>query len=159
MWTKNLYQGKYLQWCANEVKYITSYDNDLDTFTETTYQNGDATMIMINISNIATYARQNNSSQVGYAYEDGDRLRLIADRDINYFNGLFDTEVLSYRTGGWLLIQNRVSLSEIKSGTFFEVYNNRPVTEDKLFFECGQPIKIINGAYENDTVVFDSGDT
>lgn len=159
MWTKNLFQGKYLQWCANEVKYITSYDNDLDTFIETTYQNGDATMIMINISNIATYARQNNSSQVGYAYEDGDRLRLIADRDINYFNGLFDTEVLSYRTGGWLIIQNQVSLGEIKSGTFFEVYNNRPVTEDKLFFECGQPIKIINGAYENNTVVFDSGDT
>jgi hypothetical protein len=159
MWTKNLFQGKYLQWCANEVKYITSYDNDLDTFTETSFQNGDATMIMINISNIATYARQNNSSQVGYAYEDGDRLRLIADRDINYFNGLFDTEVLSYRTGGWLIIQNQVSLGEIKSGTFFEVYNNRPVTEDKLFFECGQPIKIINGAYENNTVVFDSGDT
>jgi hypothetical protein len=159
MWTKNLYQGKYLQWCANEVKYITSYDNDLDTFIETTYQNGDATMIMINISNIATYARQNNNSQVGYSYEDGDRLRLIADRDINYFNGLFDTEVFGYKTGGWLLIQNRVSLSEIKSGTFFEVYNNRPVTEDKLFFECGQPIKIINGAYENNTVEFDSGDT
>lgn len=159
MWTKNLYQGKYLQWCANEVKYITSYDNDLDTFIETTYQNGDATMIMINISNIATYARQNNNSQVGYAYEDGDRLRLIADRDINYFNGLFDTEVFGYKTGGWLLIQNRVSLSEIKSGTFFEVYNNRPVTEDKLFFECGQTIKITNGAYENNTVVFDSGDT
>jgi hypothetical protein len=159
MWTKNLYQGKYLQWCANEVKYITSYDNDLDTFIETTYQNGDATMIMINISNIATYARQNNNSQVGYSYEDGDRLRLIADRDINYFNGLFDTEVFGYKTGGWLLIQNRVSLSEIKSGTFFEVYNNRPVTEDKLFFECGQTIKITNGAYENDTVVFDSGDT
>lgn len=159
MWTKNLFQGKYLQWCANEVKYIASYDNDLDTFIETSYQNGDATMIMINISNIATYARQNNSSQVGYAYEDGDRLRLIADRDINYFNGLFDTEVLSYRTGGWLIIQNQVSLGEIKSGTFFEVYNNRPVTEDKLFFECGQPIKITNGAYENDTVVFDSGDT
>ena len=159
MWTKNLYQGKYLQWCANEVKYITSYDNNLDTFIETTYQNGDATMIMINISNIATYARQNNNSQVGYAYEDGDRLRLIADRDINYFNGLFDTEVFGYKTGGWLLIQNRVSLSEIKSGTFFEVYNNRPVTEDKLFFECGQTIKITNGAYENNTVVFDSGDT
>lgn len=159
MWTKNLYQGKYLQWCANEVKYITSYDNDLDTFIETSYQNGDATMIMINISNIATYARQNNNSQVGYAYEDGDRLRLIADRDINYFNGLFDTEVFGYKTGGWLLIQNRVSLSEIKSGTFFEVYNNRPVTEDKLFFECGQTIKITNGAYENNTVVFDSGDT
>ena len=159
MWTKNLYQGKYLQWCANEVKYITSYDNDLDTFTETSFQNGDATMIMINISNIATYARQNNNSQVGYAYEDGDRLRLIADRDINYFNGLFDTEVFGYKTGGWLLIQNRVSLSEIKSGTFFEVYNNRPVTEDKLFFECGQTIKITNGAYENNTVVFDSGDT
>lgn len=159
MWTKNLYQGKYLQWCANEVKYITSYDNDLDTFTETSFQNGDATMVMINVSNIATFARQNNGSQVGYAYEDGDRLRLIADRDINYFNGLFDTEVLGYKTGGWILIQNRVSLSEIKSGTFFEVYNNRPVTEDKLFFECGQPIKITNGVYENDTVVFDSGDT
>ena len=159
MWTRNLYQGKYLQWCANEVKYITSYDNDNNTFTETTFQNGDATMIMINISNIATFARQNNESQIGYSYEAGDRIRLIADRDLNYFNGLFDTEVISYVTGGWLLVSSRVSLPELKSGTLFEVYNNKPVTEDKIFYECGQPIRIINGQYETNTVTFTSGDT
>ena len=159
MWTRNLYQGRYLQWCANEIKYITSYNNTTDTYVETTYANGDATMIMISVSNIATFANYHNNSQIGYSFEAGDRVRLIANRDSIYFQGLYDTEVIDYKLGGWIVIQNQVALPEIQSGLYFEVYNNKPVTEDKIFYECGQPITITNGQYDNQQVTFDSGDT
>ena len=57
---KDNHYSKYLSWVINSVKYVSKiYQDEDNPETETSYGNGDATNIMLDISNISDYKRRN----------------------------------------------------------------------------------------------------
>jgi hypothetical protein len=162
MFPKNTIYGRYLQWVANKVTYIASLATDDTPEIQTSFQNIDATAVKISLANILDYESQNNDSQIGYQYQDGDRLRIITDRSLNYINGLNDFEITGYdSTTQEIIIKPSGYSSEIQSGSLFEIFNPKSVaTQDsQIFYECGIVIKITNGIPENYTIDITGGDT
>ncbi len=170
--TKNKNQQTYLTWDIREAKYIVTTGElttgtppvTTFTYTETTFKNGDATLILLDISNINDYAKQNFDTNVSYTWQQGDRVRLIADADKVYYQGLFDYEVISFEQPGFLVIRADFSLAEIKSGTQIQVYRPRPLTEVQVFYEFGNCYECTNpdnsnNAYSVTSGTFSGGDT
>ena len=163
--TKNQIQSKILDWRANQVKYIISYsyDNTVDPpkfqSVDTTYANGDATHVMIDLSNISAYYQNNNASQIAYSFEDGDRIRFIKDRDEVYYEGLYDKQVLSYQNSQWLIFKFESGDKEIKSGVAFEVYSIKKTTDEKLFYEMSECFPVVNGTHGPQPIEILGGDT
>lgn len=159
---KNATYGRYLQWVANEVVYISSLDTDTTPEIRTSFQNRNATAIKISIKNILDYQAQRNNSQVSYAYEIGDRIRLIADRGVSYINGLVDFEVTGYdATTQEIIIDPQGYSEEIQSGSLFEVYNSQTLNtnDGQIYYEVGERINILGGFPESYSGIFSNGDT
>lgn len=142
MRTKDNHYSKYLSWVINSVKYVSKiYQDEDNPETETSYGNGDATNIMLDISNISDYKRRNPSSLVSYEFEEGDKVRLIRDQDGTYLQGLIEYDVVAYQTtGSYLILKNDIGAPEIKAGSQIEVYNVRKLNDEKgqLFYEVGE---------------------
>lgn len=158
----NTIYGRYLQWRANEVVYLSSIATIDNPEIPTAFINGNATAIKISLKNILSYSSYNPNSQIGYQFEIGDRLRLIADRDIRYYNGLFDFEIVSYdATAQSIIVKYEGFSSEIKSGAFLEIFNPKSVATDdqQIFYECGEVIKVVNGIPQEYERTFTAGDT
>ena len=120
LWTKNINTIKILQWFINDVKYITQYDELDNTFVETTFQNKNATSVLLNIGNIVNYRNQNPLSNVGYSFDSGDRIRLISKRDNSKYE-YTDLRVVSYKPTGYLQVEINSSIQEI---SYFQIYKN-----------------------------------
>jgi len=162
MRTTNTIYGRYLQWVANQVTYVAQLATETTPEIDTSFQNRDATAIKISLSNIITFFAQNNSSQIGYNYEVGDRVRLIADRNLQYYDGLNDFEVTGYEASTQsIILKNDGFPVEIQSGCLFEIFNPKSVeTEDaQIFYEVGEVIPINNGVPASFTGTFSNGDT
>ena len=168
MRTKDNHYQKYLSWVINAVKYVSKIYEDVDNpETETLYSNGDATNIMLDISNLADYKRRNPSSNLAYEFQVGDRVRLIRDQDGVYYNGLIEYEVVSFQTtGSYLILKNDIGAPEIKAGTQIEVYHTRDLEDEKgqIFYEVGECFACTNPDRSNNdhsvtTAVFTNSDT
>lgn len=168
MRTKDNHYQKYLSWVINAVKYVSKIYEDVDNpETETLYSNGDATNIMLDISNLADYKRRNPSSSLAYEFQAGDRVRLIRDQDGVYYNGLIEYEVVSFQTtGSYLILKNDIGAPEIKAGTQIEVYHTRDLEDEKgqIFYEVGECFACTNPDRSNNdhsvtTAVFTNSDT
>lgn len=160
--TKNNIYGRYLQWVANEVTYLASVETDDVPEIQTSYLNSDATAIKISISNIVDYAARNSDSQVGYSFEEGDRIRIIADRNLNYYQGIYDFEVISYdSTTQSIIVKVSTFPFEIKSGSIFEIFNAQTINtnDGQIFYEVGEEIKVNNGIPSAYSGTFSNGDT
>ncbi len=167
MRSKNLTYGRYLQWVANEVAYLSQVATDTLPEITTDFANKDALYIKISLSNIVSYQAANNDSLVGYSYEPNDRLRLIADRSINFYQGINDFEITSYdsvlqsiivKTGGFA--------TEIQSGTLLEIFNPESVVSDldQTVYEVGEVYDCTNPGQPNNahgttSGTFTNGDT
>lgn len=141
MRTKNSIYGRYLQWNANSVTYLSAVATETTPEIATSFQNSDATAIKIGLSNIVDYSAQNPTSQIGYSFQTGDRVRIIADREIDYGTGLNDYEVVSDdATTQSIIIKNENSSVEIKSGSFVELMNVLSITDpqEQIFYEVGE---------------------
>lgn len=141
MRTKNAIYGRYLQWVANSVTYLSAVATDLTPDIETSFANSDAVAIKIQIGNIVDYSSQNPTSQIGYSFESGDRVRLIANRDIDYDSGIQDYEVVSYDlTEQSIIIKNENSSILIESGSLFEVMNAKTIAseQESIYYEVGE---------------------
>lgn len=162
MRTKNLIYGRYLQWVANQVIYLSAVETDLIPEQETTYANGDATAIKISISNIPIYASNNPDSQVGYNFQQGDRLRVVSNRQLDNVQGIFDFEITSYdETTQELIVKSDVAPFEIQSGSIIEIFNAKTIsdTSEQIFWEVGEDIAIVNGVPQQFSGTFTNGDT
>jgi len=162
MRVKNSIYGRYLQWVANQVTYLSAVATSSTPEIETSFQNSDAVAIKISISNIVNYYAQNNDSQVGYSYEPGDRIRLIENRYLENYNGLNDFEVTSYETDSQSIIVKAGQINtELQSGMLFEVFNQKSVADadEQIFYEVGETFNIVNGIPEKYSDVFTNGDT
>lgn len=168
MRTKDNHYQKYLSWVINAVRYVSKIYEDVDNpETETLYSNGDATNIMLDISNLADFKRRNPSSNLAYEFQVGDRVRLIRDQDGVYYNGLIEYEVVSFQsTGSYLILKNDIGAPEIKAGTQIEVYHTRDLEDERgqIFYEVGECFACTNpDRSDNDhsvtTEVFTNSDT
>jgi len=139
--TKNIHQSKALQYLVNDVEYITSYDDDNETFKRTSFNSGDANQVMINLDNLADAFARDNDSQIGYSYEKGDRVRLVMDETGTYFEGIIEFKAVSYKSGNWLVLKAESALPEIKTGFLIEIFNRRLLEEEKVFYETGTCFK------------------
>jgi hypothetical protein len=132
----------YLSWITNSVKYISKTFQDEDNpEIVTSYSNGDATNIMLDISNLAQYKRIYPDSNLFYEFQAGDKIRLIRKQDGTYYEGLFEYEVVSFQTtGSYLIVKNDIGAPEIKAGTQFEVFSRRNLEDEKgqIFYEVGE---------------------
>lgn len=162
MRVKNSIYGRYLQWVANQVTYLSAVATASTPDIQTSFQNADAVAIKISISNITGYYAANNDSQVGYSYIAGDRLRLIANRTLVNYSGVNDFEITSYdSTTQSIVIKPNGFPTEILSGTLMEIFNPKSVatTDEQIFYEVGEVVGITNGIPDSFSGVFTNGDT
>ena len=141
MRTKNSIYGRYLQWDINSVTYLSAIETDTTPEIQTSYLNFNAVAIKIQISNIIDYSSQNPNSQVGYSFQVGDRVRLIAKKDLSYIEGIIDYEVVSYDlTTQSLIVKNESSANEITSGMLLEIMNPLSIVdnEEQIYYEVGE---------------------
>lgn len=167
--TRNSIQQTYLTWAIKQAVYAVTADMvvilGVETFeyTETTFLNKDATLILLDISNIADYAKSNFDTNVSYTWQQGDRVRILANGQRTYYQGLYDYEVISFEQPGFLVIRADFPF-EIANGTLIQVYRPRPLTEEKLYYEfgncfpCTAPDTSAN-AYSVTSGTFTGGDT
>jgi hypothetical protein len=171
MRTDNSIYGRYLQWVANAVTYLSAVETSATPEIPTSFQNSDAVAIKISISNIVDYFSQNNDSTIGYTFEAGDRVRLIADRNlVNYSSANFpqitqnitDFKITSYdETTQSIIIKPNGFPLEIKSGTLLEIFNAKSVStsDEQIYYEVGEVVPINNGIPQSFAGVFTNGDT
>lgn len=174
MRTKDGIYGRNVQWVANKITYLSSLPNPAASVPEiqTAFQNADAIAIKIDISNMLAYDTSNPGATIGYNYQDGDRVRLIADRSlIDYSTANFpnvgnitDFEIIKDQTSG---ISGVVYVNpngfpyELQSGMLFEIFNPHTLetAETELFYEVGEVVKVNNGIPEKYSGIFTNGDT
>ncbi len=162
MRVKNSIYGRYLQWVANQVTYLSATATSSTPEIQTSFQNADAVAIKVSLSNITSYYAANNNSQVGYQYIAGDRLRLIANRSLVNYQGVTDFEITSYDTTTQsVIIKPNGFATEIQSGTLFEIFNPKSVetTDEQTYYEVGEVVGITNGVPDKLNGVFTNGDT
>lgn len=157
-----IYTTSYLQWVANQVTYLSTVATSSTPEIQTSFQNADAVAIKVSISNITSYYAANNNSLIGYTYQAGDRLRLIANRQLVNYTGVNDFEITSYDTTTQsLIIKPNGFPTEIQSGTLFEIFNPKTVATDdeQIYYEVGEYIPVIGGVPQSYSTLLTNGDT
>lgn len=160
MFTKDTFYSSFLQWVVNGAQYVSQLPNaNLNIpVINTAYQNGDAIAVMLDISNIAIYAAQNAGSTVGYTWNEGDRIRLIADRNNQLLHspsknlgqtgtmydypitGTYTPTVTTGVAPDQLIIPIPELPFEIQSGFTIEIYTpaEQEATATQILYEMGQ---------------------
>jgi len=162
MVTKNTIYGRYLQWVANSVTYLSVVETEEIPEIQTSYQNSDAVAIKISLENIVDFASTNPNSQIGYGFEEGDRLRLIANRNSDYVDGVYDFEIFKTDIAtNSVYVKPSSFIYEIQSGSLFEIYNAKTLSdnEQERYYEVGEVINVNNGVPDKYTDTFTFGDT
>jgi len=162
MRTKNSIYGRYLQFVANQVTYLSATAQGDIPEIQTSFLNADAVAIKVSLTNIIDYKSQNPDSFVSYTYQAGDRFRLIYDRSVTPINGINDFEITSYdSTTQSILLKTEGFAQPIQSGTLFEIFNPKSVaTEDEqIYYEVGEVVNVVNGIPAQFSGVFTNGDT
>lgn len=165
--TKNLIYGRYLQWIANQVTYLSAVETDTTPEIETSFANGDAVAIKVSLSNIITYQSANNDSQIGYNFQQGDRLRLMTDRILGFYQGINDFEITSYdETTQSVIIKIITTTAQIESGSLIEIFNPKSIAseDEQIFYEVGETFKCTapntpNNQHSVTSGTFTNGDT
>lgn len=167
MRSKNLFYGRYLQWVVDEVVYLSAVQTESTPEIETSFQNQNAVAVKLSLNNTISYAANNPGSLVGYTYQQGDRVRLIYDRNLNLVQGLQDFEITSFDAQTQsIVVKNVLGTVQIQSGFVIEIYNPKSVNseETQIFYECGEVYKCTapntpNNQHSVTSGVFTNGDT
>jgi hypothetical protein len=135
--------------------------------------------VTFNLAPLKKFNEINSSSVLNYEYTQGDRCTLLFYIDgttYNYFsNPAFDVEVVSFtidaNNGQYLLKIRKAELLNTAAisgkNVMLEIYtprlrdvvvNNATVPAEQLFYEVGEQINIVNGAYSTTTGTITDGD-
>ncbi len=135
--TLNGNQLKLLQWTAKTVTYIDD--------SGATVAFDAATQIVISLQNITDYKTIHVDSNVGYSFDDGDRLVLIKNSAGVFFDQYYDFKIKGVKSGALLdiYLDNNISVGPITAGVFFEIYNPTKVATEEIFYEIGECYPII----------------
>lgn len=149
--TNEIY-GRYLQWVANSVTYLSALETIATPEFQTDFSNGDAIAIKIQIGNVVTYSSQNPNSQIGYSFEQGDRVRIVYNRDLELIEGLYDFEITNYDEITQSIIAKIENIPfEIQSGFVIEIYRQQTLADEseKIFYEVGEVFTCTNPGHAN----------
>lgn len=165
--TKDRIYGKQLSWICSEVQYLA-----LTAFEEsgtaelpeilTSFEAGGYSSIKVSVTNIVDYYRLNNDSLVTYEFDEGDRLRLVADKDGVRYQQLIDFEIVNYETTTQsLILKNNGVNVEITNGCMIEIYNSLlgAETEEETWYEIGECYDVVNGQHSVTSGTFTGGDS
>jgi len=168
MRTKDRIYGKQLSWIVDSVTYLarTSFSENenvvIPEITVPATQRSSATNIKLSLTNIVDYYLTNNDSLVTYEFDEGDRLRLVADKDGVRYQQLIDFEIVNYETTtqSVILKNNGVSV-EITDGCMIEIYNSLlgAETEEEVWYEIGECFGVVNGQHSVTSGTFEGGDS
>ena len=135
--------------------------------------------VIFNLSPLKKFNEVNSSSVLNYDYTPGDRCTLLFYIDgttYNYFNApAFDVEVVGFtidaNNGEYLLKIRKAEFLNTAAisgkNVMLEIYtprlrdiveNNATVPAEQLFYEVGDQINIVNGAYATKTGIITDGD-
>lgn len=156
--TENTLYNFYLQWVANDVSYVSRFDSDAGTPVEVSFGSSEAKEIYINIENIQFYKDANSDSLIGYTFQVGDRIRIMADESGVFLEDFFDFPIKEQR-GFDVVIDFQNSLPELKRGILFEIYTPKLERTENIFREVGTCYDITDGQHSVVSGTFTEGDT
>jgi hypothetical protein len=148
--TKNSGYNSYFQWAVKGVRYVQKVDREAEIPEGESLppvilgSKATAKDIYIDISNIIDYSDRYSNSLIGYSFEHGDRLRLIANENGDYFTTLIDLEIKGMWGASEIIVENLLSLPELKAGVVVEILTPKLKEETKLFYEIGETYPIVN---------------
>lgn len=165
--TKDRIYGKQLSWICSEVQYLalTAFDEggtaELPEIL-TSFEAGGYSSIKVSVTNIVDYYRLNNDSLVTYEFDEGDRLRLVADKNGVRYQQLIDFEIVNYETTTQsIILKNNGVNVEITDGCMIEIYNSLlgAETEEEVWYEMGECFDVVNGQHSVTSGTFEGGDS
>ena len=144
---------RYLQWTIDTVRYVR-IETPQDTPADTSYSNGDATHILIDLGSVTNADTNtnpilfffNNRADGAYEAEPLDRIRFITDETAAVFSQLLEYEVEGRYIENdkyYLVIKDPELFQEIKGGWLIEVYSPKR-NQEVFYYECGETYPIIN---------------
>lgn len=162
--TQDQVYSDYIQFVVSNVKYIEKYDSTTEEGVETTYGSSTANEIYLDLgTSFSQYQDRNSSSQKGWAFAKGDRIRFIYKKD-GTPRDFYEAEVKDQR-GNYFVIDNIGSLGQIEPGEIVEIFRLKTTVQEgaATFYETGEFFKVLNSytgarAWESNTVSLNTGD-
>lgn len=183
MRTQKTNYSTFFRWVINAAQYVSQLANaQLGTpALNTSYNNGDAVAVLLDISNTVVYNGQNPGASLGYSWTQGDRVRFIFDRN----NTLLQSPSVNLGQTGQMLdfpitgtytpaVGNPNQLIvpvpelpfEVMSGFTIEIYTPKDLVNvsEQIYYEVGEVFKCTNPGQANNRFVtlsgtFTNGDT
>lgn len=155
--TKDLNHNRYLEHVVQDVRYVKTFledsDGNLDLAAmEVPYTSADKKEIYISLRSVEFFRDSNTDSSIdAWIPEEGDRIRLLAPSETNYYQTVYDVPIKGMR-GEYLVISladATLILPEIKAGYLVEVYTPKLKSDVKIFYEFGEVYEIGNAGGEN----------
>ena len=140
-----------VQTVIGDAKYYVFYKSDTDK-DETSYGAGDANEIHIPLTPMTYFNVQHGQTTVGYVYEKGDRLRLVANEGNTFPLQFIDLEIVG-QVGDSVVVRNQAGLPEFVSGMVIGIYRINDNAENPYYYEFAQRWAI----YEDNGVYYHSG--
>ncbi len=137
--TLNSVPNRYLQFTAKNIEY-TDDERTVVPYTQ-------ATLIAVNIQNIANYANLHGDSvlnfgttgtTVSFLPEIGDRIRFIKDVNGAFFNAYVDLKIVNVDPAGIVYVNNDFTLGQIAAGCLFEIYTPKLQSPTQIYYEIGE---------------------
>jgi hypothetical protein len=165
--TRDQFYSDYLQFPIFDAQYVINYDDSSETTIQTTYNTFSANEIYLGFPQATnSYRELNTGSNKAWAYEAGDRVRFIKNKDGAIYTELYDVAIRGVRIDSvtgyqYFVIDALDALGEVAAGTFIEVYRPMPRLDNdqKLYFEIHTCIDILNGQYVGLPQTIDTADT
>lgn len=158
--SKETLYRRYLHTPASRVRYV-KIDRASSAPQDTSYNNGDATHILISVGQYLDSATNQNFIQffyktqnnVGYEAQVRDRVRFILDESdrIVVQNTIWEAEIVGTFFDGdeyYVCIENPNYPKEIKASWLIELYSPKR-NEEVFFYECGETYEIIGAGTAN----------
>jgi len=143
--TLNSVPNRYLQFTAKNIEY-TDDERTVVPYTQ-------ATLIGINIQNIANYANLHGDSVLNFGTTGttisflpaiGDRIRFIKDANGIFFTSYVDLKIVNVDLAGIAYVNNDFALGQIAAGCLFEIYTPKLQSPTQIYYEIGECYDIGN---------------
>lgn len=176
MRTQKTNYDKFVRWVINGAQYVSQLANTVagTPAIDTAYANGDAVAVLLDISNMVIFDAQNPGATIGYAWTEGDRVRLIFDRGNNLLEspsinlgqigtmydypitGVYDPPV---GNPNQLIVPIPELPFEIQSGFTVEIYTPKDLVDasEQIYYEVGDVLVCTNPGQPNNAFSVTSG--
>lgn len=152
--TRDTVFRNYLQWAVATAQYVSTYNKETQEPTFTSFNSGSDNEVYLYIGDSFVKFREDNADaatgddltqagQVGYQFQQGDRVRIFTDNVGDWLPEFIDVPILGQR-GDAIVIETDSRLPELKGGEFIEIMTPRPDLEFRQFKEIPGAIVPIN---------------